>query len=632
MTPDSSAPATPEASPAPRTINPAIDVMMEPQRGFNLRQFWHALLERLWIVGLCVLAGLFVALGYLGRTPKTYQSHAVLEVDFQEPTFVAGDDSFMRVRSMFLASQEALRTIEQNLTNRQMLARVIRAEGLADDDGKALLGSARGGASNEKVTSVPSKDARTQPKAVEGMTFTPMENALAGALSGMVKATIRRGTRLIDLFVANGDPVMAQRLAEAVGREYIRNAIERRASFSNDTLRYLVEEEERLKANLQKSEAAVAEYKERNPDALQLGGGTVATGSQTGSGAGAGGPRGGIVEDKLQELSSKLTAAKTDRLRLEGELKQIEQAGDDIDMLIAIPSISGAQLVGEARRNVTQIQADIATLALRYKEKHPRMMAAKAALREANDALRRAAKAQPPILRNAIAQAQTTEANFETALREQQGTALALNRAAIGYQELARQAESDRALYESVLRQIKSTDLTKDIKANAVSMAEHAVIPRQPVSPIPSKTIIFGLLGGLVVGLAFVFGADTLDRSVRTVDQAEAVIGLPVLAAIPETKDSESKAGGGKGAPREAAKYRLVDEAPGGVIAEGFRNLRAALSLLGPEIDRRLFLFTSALPDEGKSFTSVNYALALAQQGHRVLLIDGDLRRPSVHK
>src|SRR5438132_14185213 len=343
MTPDSPAASTTTAAPTlARTINPAIDVMMEPQRGFNLRQFWHALLERIWIVALCVLAGLFVALGYLGRTPKTYQSHAVLEVDFQEPTFVAGDDSPMRMRSMFLASQEALRTIEQNLTNRQMLARVIRAEGLADDDGKALLGTARGQASNEKVTPVPSNGARMQPNAVEGMTFTPMENALAGALSTMVKATMRLGTRLIDLFVTNGDPVMAQRLAEGVGREYIRNAIERRATFSNDTLRYLVEEEERLKANLQKSEAAVAEYKERNPDALQLGGGTVATGSQAGSGAGAGGPRGGIVEDRLQDLSTKLTAAKTDRLRLEGELKQIEESGEDIDMLVAISSISGA--------------------------------------------------------------------------------------------------------------------------------------------------------------------------------------------------------------------------------------------------------------------------------------------------
>src|SRR5262249_55094004 len=150
---------------------------------------------------------------------------------------------------------------------------------------------------------------------------------------GMVTPVIRRGTRLIDLYVTNRDPAMAQRLSEAVGREYIRNSIERRASFDQDTLRYLLEEEERLKVNLQKSEAAVAEYKAKTPDALQLGGGTVATGSQAGSGAGAGGTRGGVVEDKLQELNAKLTAAKADEIRLEGELQQVEQAGDNIDAL-----------------------------------------------------------------------------------------------------------------------------------------------------------------------------------------------------------------------------------------------------------------------------------------------------------
>src|SRR5437016_89619 len=180
MTSDSPASATAAAPPAGRAINPAIDVMMEPQRGFNLRQFWHALLERIWIVALCLLAGLFVALGYLGRTPKTYQSHAVLEVDFQEPTFVAGDDNPMRMRSMFLASQEALRTIEQNLTNRQMLARVIRSEGLAEDGGAALLGkSITSETSAKKGTPAPKTAAlsRSQPDVVQGMTFTPMEEA-----------------------------------------------------------------------------------------------------------------------------------------------------------------------------------------------------------------------------------------------------------------------------------------------------------------------------------------------------------------------------------------------------------------------------------------------------------------------
>src|SRR5437899_1923628 len=201
--------------------------------------------------------------------------------------------------------------------------------------------------------------------ATEVTTFTPLEEALSRAIMGTVKPLVRRGTRLIDLYVTNRDPAMAQRLAEAIGREYIRNSIERRTSFNQDALRYLLEEEERLKLNLQKSEAAVAEYKAKTPDALQLGGGAAATGSQTGSGAGAGGPRGGLVEDKLQELNSKLTATKADQLRLEGELNQIEQAGENIEALLAIPSISTAASVTEAQRNATQVDAEIATLTLR---------------------------------------------------------------------------------------------------------------------------------------------------------------------------------------------------------------------------------------------------------------------------
>src|SRR5262245_45110780 len=107
---------------------------------FDFRRFWHSFVERIWIVAICVLAGLFLALGYLARTPKLYQGHAVLEVEFQEPSFLPTDDSTTRMRSMFLASQEALRTIEQNLTNQTLLSRVVRSEGLAADGGRALLG------------------------------------------------------------------------------------------------------------------------------------------------------------------------------------------------------------------------------------------------------------------------------------------------------------------------------------------------------------------------------------------------------------------------------------------------------------------------------------------------------------
>src|SRR5207248_481091 len=114
-------------------------------------------------------------------------------------------------------------------------------------------------------------------------------------------------------------------------------------------------------------------------------------------------------------------------------------------------------------------------------------------------------------------------------------------------------------------------------------------------------------------------------------DQAEATFGLPVLAAVPETKEENKSPRLGRN--RESpATYRVISDMPEGPAAEAFRNLRAALTLLGPESERRIFLFTSALPNEGKSFTSANYAVALAQQGYRVLLVDGDLRRPSLHK
>ncbi|MEP6809376.1 MAG: polysaccharide biosynthesis tyrosine autokinase [Chthoniobacterales bacterium] len=633
-TPPSSPP--PLAAPAGQTFSTTTGAWIDPQaerRGFDFRHFWHSLLEKLWIVGLCVLAGLFLALGYLARTPKLYQGHIVLEVDVQDPTPIRSDDSSNRMRTMFLASQEAMRTIEQNLINRSLLARVIRSEGLSEDGGRALLGQSV--IENEPrraptATPAPVASPSAAPLFASQMSFTPLEEGLAGALSGMVKPIIRRGTRLIDVYVVNRDPAMAERLAEAVGREYIRYSIEQRAFGSEDTLRYLMEEEERLKKNLQKSEAAVAEYKANTPDALQLGGGAGATGSQ--AGAGSTGSRGGLVEDKLQELSTKLTTAKSERMRIESELKQIDEIGDNVDALLSVPSIAAAQPVIDRRRDVAQLEAQVAQLEQRYKAKHPKMMAARAALEEARVALKRTAVAQPAVLRNVLEQAQAGERNLTVASREQEKSALALNKAAIGYQELARQAETDRALYESVLRQIKDTNLTKDVKTNAVSVIENSPTPSSPISPKPMKSVMLGLLGGLALGLGFVYATDLLDRSIKTVDQAEATLGLPVLAAIPEIGKTDAVTKLDPTIEPISATYRLVAEAPEGPAAEAFRNLRASLSLLGPEAERKISLFTSALPNEGKSFSSANYALALAQQGHRVLLIDGDLRRPSLHK
>ena len=618
---------------AAETSAPALPHNAGVTHSLDFRRVWHTLREKLWILVLCVVAGLLVALGYIVRSPKLYRSHLGLEVEFQEPSTVAGDETTARMRSAFLATQETLRTIEQNLTSASLLARVVRSEGLAQDEGRTLLGRSIVEDVEGRASATPAAArGRRDDEAITGANFTPIELALAAELSRMVKTGIRRGTRLIDVFVTAREPGLAQSLADAVGREYLRSATERSTGSSQETLRYLMEEEERLKRNLQKSEAAVSEYKAKTPDALQLGGGAASTGSQ--AGAGSTSARGGLVEDKLQELSTRLNNARAERMRFEREVQQIEDAGDNVDALLAVPGVATAPAVNERRRELAQIEAAVGTLTQRYKEKHPKMMAARAALAEAQRSLLQTVVAQPAVLRNALEQARSAEQSAQEAMQEQEKAALALNKAAIGYQELARQAESDRALYESVLRQIKATDVTKGAKTSPVTVVERPIASGRPVSPRPAMALAFGLFAGTAVGLGLIFGLDVLDRSVKTVDEAETLFHLPVLAAVPESKEGgESPQGTTESDVAVAsAKYRLVSEAPEGPAAEAFRSLRATISLLGRESDRRLFLFTSAVPSEGKSFTSANYALALAQEGHRVLLIDGDLRRPNLHK
>jgi capsular exopolysaccharide synthesis family protein len=190
----------------------------------------------------------------------------------------------------------------------------------------------------------------------------------------------------------------------------------------------------------------------------------------------------------------------------------------------------------------------------------------------------------------------------------------------ISYNVLSREVETDRTLYNSVLGRLKETDVTKGLKQEQFRVVETPVIPDKPVKPRPLFTLAVALMGGLFAGLGLTIGMNALDSSLKTVDRAERFLDLPAVGAVPK-----AKAGG-------PADPLMVLQEPHGAVAEAFRTLRTSMSLLGRNNDRRTFIFTSAVPGEGKSFCSINYALSLAQQGLRTLLIDSDLRLPTLCK
>jgi capsular exopolysaccharide synthesis family protein len=216
-------------------------------------------------------------------------------------------------------------------------------------------------------------------------------------------------------------------------------------------------------------------------------------------------------------------------------------------------------------------------------------------------------------------------------LKEQETAALELNKISIPFNVLQRDVETDQALYEAVIARMKETAVTSRVEQIPYTLVEEPLIPSVATKPDKKKLIALAFSFSLLLAIGGVIFSDSFNTSLRTVDEAESTLHLPALAGIPnhtKIKIEKSKRTG-----TERDNYPIANiEAPASSLAESYRTLRVSLSMLGPEVERRILLFVSAIPGEGKTYTSLNAAAALALLGQKTLLIDADLRRPSLHK
>lgn len=189
----------------------------------------------------------------------------------------------------------------------------------------------------------------------------------------------------------------------------------------------------------------------------------------------------------------------------------------------------------------------------------------------------------------------------------------------IEYDRLQREAGTERQIYDTIIKRLREIDVTNPIKKNDVKIIEPATLQMSPVRPNKRMILTYSLALGAIAAFGLVWLLQQLDTTIKSVDQAEQLLGLPVLGAVPRNnlvKDGKSRL--------------FMSDDPQSLCAEAFRSLRASLGLLGREEERKIVLFTSAVPSEGKSFCCVNYSVAYAQQGKRTLVVDFDLRKPSL--
>jgi capsular exopolysaccharide synthesis family protein len=527
----------------------------------DYRALYYILRERAWIIALCLLVAGLVTATILLRSPRIYASTTVLLVEQKEAKVV----DIQRIQPEDYQSLESLKTVEQTLQNKALLERVIETNHLAQDP---------------RLVPISTGKALTREQ-------------LVSKLAKMVEVRLRRGTRLIDITVEHADPALTALIANSLVMEFLRQDYEQSATTLHTANEFLETEAQEIKLKLDGAENALQAYKEQ---------------TQSVSSANAQ----NIIVQQLDELSVKATEAKSQRIACETAYKQVQALGGNLNDLLVTSAADNSAAMKEIRTNIAKAESDFADFKLRYRPKHPKYIQMQSQLAEWRSALNKAALELPQTALSAYESAKAAEQALNEALREQQSAALEMNKKAIHYDVLARDVESDRALYQTVLNRIKENTVIKDLKTSNIRVIQKAEIPDRPVKPDKLKVIFTGLLCGLLSSVLLVFFLNTLDQSLKTVNQTEEFLGLPVLCAIP--------------------KFNTLDTEDLSAKIEAFRTLRASLSMLGRQDNRKVFLFTSSLPGEGKTFCSLNYAFSLAQQGLKTLVIDGDMRRPMIER
>jgi len=269
-----------------------------------------------------------------------------------------------------------------------------------------------------------------------------------------------------------------------------------------------------------------------------------------------------------QNLENKLYANK-ELLRKLPDPSSLENIAADDERLQSLPSVVNNQLIRTLKEEYARLQAEYANLSRRYKPKHPQMLGLRAQL----DQLER------------------------------------------------RIAQETRNIVESL-----RIELSGDLKSNNVRIVDPAEEPVNPVRPRKRTNIILGILGGLFLGVGLAFFLEYMDNTIKTDKEVEEILGLAFLGAIPRIRvRSRDRA-------EQDKKNTFVLSMPKSPASEALKIIRSNVILSAPKENLRIIMLTSSSPGEGKSFSSVNLALAFAQAGQETLLVDCDLRRSNVHK
>ena len=524
----------------------------------------------------CCIATLLVS----KRLTPMYAATATVDVDRQMPTTLLGQDSG---RATVNDADEYLAT-QINLIKADSVVRpVVQKLRLRDVDGKDLIDGPG------EVRSAAVEDAPVHLKRLE---------------------VIRPpNTYLLQISYESPNPRLAAEVANAVANSYLQHSFEIRFKSSASVSEFMTRELEELKAKMERSSDALAKFQRDlsvvNPE-----------------------EKTSILSARLQQLNTEYTNAQADRVRKEVGFNAMQSG----QMEAALISTQGQSLkkLTEAR---DEAQSRLADVKLHYGTNHPEFKKAQGQVSE----LDRQLEVAKTSITEQVAIEYRTAAQRESILKQElartKAESDALNAKSFGYEELKREAEADNKLYNELIRKIKEASINANFQTSNVRIADLARPPLKPVFPRTRLNVLIAFLFSTILAIGAAVMSDVLDNTLKDPEQIARTLKTQVIGTLPSMKSWRARLGPmSKSDKAELVPLGELGDRYASGYDEAVRTLRN--SILLTDFDRRLrsVLLTSASPSEGKSTVAAHLAVAHAEQKHRTLLIDGDLRRPSLHK
>ncbi len=577
-----------------------------PGQDSALREYLRVLIKRKWLVFSC-LAIIFgvVALATM-RTTRIYDAYGSIAINKTDPAILNLKDSANGGGSEYYDPTD-LDTEVRILKSDLLALQVIKQLNL---DKQPEFGGTEESPSNSLGLTT---DA-LQPDSEK-------TTALLAAFKGGLRVSLIPNTRIIEIHYRSPDKTLAASVVNTLITTYIEQNFKTRFESTMQASDWLSKQLVDLEMKVQTSQEKLVQYQKQH-EILGID------------------EKQNITTSKLDELNKELTAAESDRMQKESVYRLVQSSDPDTAAAAAVSTAGGnggagsSGLMEKMREQQADLKIQVAQLSTQFGNAYPKVVQLNTQLKEVDAQLQTEMTKVVSRVRSGYLAALQHESMLRQALDNQKQEANKLNESAIEYSLLKRDVESYRTLYEGLMEKLKEAGVTAGLRSNNIRSVDKARVPTYPSEPNVPRNLVFALALGLSTGIGLAFLLEGIDNTVRTPEQAQAISALPSLGMIPLGSKSGLEAAAERltvASSREAVEL-VTQSRPQSQMAESYRALRTSLLLTSLGGPPKVILITSALPQEGKTTTSINTAIVLAQKGTRVLLIDADLRRPSIHK